>query len=89
MDLKIQGYFIIGYCRKSKTTADNETATKCLQSMVLGLKESSLAQKIYVTVSCNAGTPFKKRDLKKNAIIDQLSGVSGNANTFLEIFYYN
>ncbi|KAI8647423.1 hypothetical protein BD408DRAFT_378793 [Parasitella parasitica] len=65
MDLKIQGYFIIGYCRKSKTTADNEKVTKCLQSMVLGLKEKSLAQKVYVTVSCNAGTPFKKRDIKK------------------------
>lgn len=45
--------------------------------MVLGLKERSLAQKVYVTVSCNAGTPFKKRDLKKNAIVDQLSGISG------------
>lgn len=60
MDLKIQGYFIIGYSRKSKTTADNEKVTKCLQSMVLRLKERSLAQKFYVTVSCNAGTPFKK-----------------------------
>lgn len=65
MDLKKQGYFIIGYCRKSRTTADNEKVTKCLQSMVLGLKERSLAQKVYVTVSCNAGTPLKKRDIKK------------------------
>ncbi|KAI8997195.1 hypothetical protein BDB01DRAFT_23919 [Pilobolus umbonatus] len=79
MDLKIQGYFIIGYCRKSKTTADNEKVTKCLQSMVLGLKERSLAQKVYVTVSCNAGTPFKK-----NTIIDQLSSISGNAQDLLQ-----
>lgn len=47
--------------------------------MMVGLKERSLAESVYVTVSCNSKTPMIKRDLKKNNILDELSGVTGDA----------
>lgn len=76
MDLINKNILIIGYRRKSKTTAGNEKGTKCLHSMVLGLKERSLVQHVYVTVSCESSTPFRKRE-KKNAVINHVSGISG------------
>ncbi|KAG1016104.1 hypothetical protein G6F57_017961 [Rhizopus arrhizus] len=44
--------------------------------MITGLKSRSLVEYIYVTVSCNAKTPMNRRDLKKNMIIGELSGVN-------------
>ncbi|RCI06359.1 hypothetical protein CU098_013784 [Rhizopus stolonifer] len=78
-DLKKEGYCIVGYCRKSRTTSDRDEVVKSLQNMITGLKSRSLVEYIYVTVSCNAKTPINRRDLKKNMIIDELSGVNGDA----------
>ncbi|KAG2204124.1 hypothetical protein INT47_011607 [Mucor saturninus] len=78
-DLKKEGYCIVGYCRKSKTTGDRDKVVKSLQNMITGLKNRSLVEYIYVTVSCNAKTPINRRDLKKNMIIGELSGVNGDA----------
>ncbi|KAI9270834.1 hypothetical protein BY458DRAFT_509902 [Sporodiniella umbellata] len=47
--------------------------------MITGLKIRSLVEYINVTVCCNAKTPINRRDLKKNMIIDELSGVNGDA----------
>lgn len=78
-DLKKEGYCIVGYCRKSKTTKDRGEVVKSLQNMITGLKSRSLVDYIYVTVSCNAKTPINRRDLKKNMLIGELSGVNGDA----------
>lgn len=79
-DLKQDGYNILGYCRKSRTKEDTNTnVVASLQSMIVGLKERSLAESVYVTVSCNSKTPISKRDLKKNKILNELSGVAGDA----------
>ncbi|KAI8977158.1 hypothetical protein BDF20DRAFT_548446 [Mycotypha africana] len=52
--------------------------------MIVGLKERSLVESVYVTVSCNSKTPISKRDLKKNKILDELSGVAGDAQDLLK-----
>ncbi|KAI9335414.1 hypothetical protein BD770DRAFT_332460 [Pilaira anomala] len=44
--------------------------------MITVLKSRSLVEYIYDTVSCNAKTPINRRDLKKNMIIGELSGVN-------------
>lgn len=49
-----------------------------LSGMVLGLPQRSLIDEISMTVRCNASTPImSKRDVKKNDVIDKISGVSG------------
>lgn len=78
-DLKQEGYNILGYCIKSKTTSDNAKVTESLKSMVVGRQRRSLVEKVYVTVSCNSKTPVNKRDLRKNDIIEELSDVAGDA----------
>ncbi|KAG1082712.1 hypothetical protein G6F66_013489 [Rhizopus arrhizus] len=52
--------------------------------MITGLKSRSLVEYIYVTVSCNAKTPMNRRDLKKNMIIGELSGVNGDAQDLIK-----
>ncbi|KAI9335591.1 hypothetical protein BD770DRAFT_301678, partial [Pilaira anomala] len=49
-DLKKEGYCIVRYCRKSKTTRDRDEVVKSLQNMITGLKSRSLVEYIYVTV---------------------------------------
>ncbi|CAO3612777.1 unnamed protein product [Mucor hiemalis] len=52
--------------------------------MITGLKNRFLVEYIYVSISCNAKTPINRRDLKKNMIIDELSGVNGDAQDLLK-----
>ncbi|CEP07487.1 hypothetical protein [Parasitella parasitica] len=52
--------------------------------MITGLKNRSSVKYIYVTVSCNAKTPINRRDLKKNMIIGELSGVNGDAQDLIK-----
>lgn len=78
-NLKEEGHHIIGYCRKSKTAGGKEEVVKSLQNMIEGLKGRSLAQQIYVTVSCNAKTPLHRRDLKRNVLLNELKGADGDA----------
>ncbi|GAA5810826.1 hypothetical protein MFLAVUS_004253 [Mucor flavus] len=83
-NLKKEGYCILGYCRKSKTTAARDEVVKSLQNMIAGLKNRSLVESVYVTVSCNAKTPMNRRDLKKNMIIGELSEVNGDAQDLIK-----
>lgn len=78
-NLKQEGYGILGYCRKSKTTGDIANVVVSLQSMIVGLQKRSLVEYIYVTVSCNSKTPMHRRDLKKSKIMNELSGMTGDA----------
>ncbi|KAI8966975.1 hypothetical protein BDF20DRAFT_983506 [Mycotypha africana] len=61
----------------------NSSVVKSLQPMILGLQERSLVDQVYVTVSCNSKTPLRRRDLKKNKIIDELSEYKFESNTNL------
>lgn len=78
-NLKQEGYRILGYCRKSKTTGGNANVVESLQSMIVGLQKRSLVENVYVTVSCNSKTPMHRRDLKKGNIMNELSDVAGDA----------
>lgn len=84
LDLKANNYIIIGYCRKSKTKSTEEKKIRCLNGMILGLKERSLVDEIYTSASCNASTPIMKRDLKENGIISKSSDVEGNAQDLIK-----
>jgi hypothetical protein len=77
--LKQEGYTVFGYCRKSKATCNQKAIITSLQSMIVGLQKRSSSEHIFVSVSCNSRTPIRRRDLKKNVIINELSGVSGDA----------
>lgn len=82
-NLKEEGHSIIGYCRKSKTAGGKEEVVKSLQSMIEGLKSRSLAQHIYVTISCNSKTPLSRRDLKRNVLLNKLKGADGDAQDMI------
>jgi hypothetical protein len=56
-------YEIIGYVRKSPSDVDPETRLKLLQKMVDNLLDRSLVDKVYVSVSSLASSPFNERDL--------------------------
>ncbi|KAI9472196.1 MAG: hypothetical protein EXX96DRAFT_583222 [Benjaminiella poitrasii] len=71
-----EGYCMLGYYHKSRTTEDRDEVLKTLQAMIAGLKNRSLIEYFYVSASCNSKTPINKRDLKKNMIIAVLSGVN-------------
>lgn len=77
--LKANEHAVIGYYRKSKTRNNEGQVIKSLSGMVLGLQERSLVDETFVSVSCNAGTPINKHDMKKNSVVDKLPGVSGTA----------
>ena len=77
--LKQEGYRILGYCRKSKTTECNASVVKSLQSMVVGLRKRFLVENVYVTVSCKPKTFIYRRDLKKSNIMDELLDVTDDA----------
>lgn len=78
-NLKKEGYCILGYCRKSKTTTDRGEVVKSIQAMIAGLKSRSLVEYVYVSVSCNSKTPINRRDLKKNNLMNELADVTGDA----------
>ncbi|KAI7875745.1 uncharacterized protein EV154DRAFT_429957, partial [Mucor mucedo] len=83
-DLKKEGYCILGYCRKSRTSGSSDEVVKSLQNMIAGLKSRSLVDYVYVSVSCNAKTPLSRRDIKKNKIIGELSGINGDAQDMIK-----
>ncbi|CEP13859.1 hypothetical protein [Parasitella parasitica] len=84
---KIQSihYEIIGYVRKSPSDVDPETRLKLLQKMVDNLLDRSLVDKVYVSVSSPASSPFNERDLNKTGeIMEKLNHVTGNTSDILE-----
>ncbi|KAI7893349.1 uncharacterized protein EV154DRAFT_501738 [Mucor mucedo] len=80
----MDGYCILGYCRKSRTTSCKDEVTKSLQNMITGLRSRSLVEHVYVSASCNAKTPISRRDIKKNLILNELSGVNGDAQDMIK-----
>lgn len=78
-NLKEEGYHILGYCHKSKTTWGNANTVGSLQAMIAGLKSRSLVEYVYVSASCNAKAPINRRDLKKNTLMNELADVTGDA----------
>ncbi|KAG2216305.1 hypothetical protein INT45_011237 [Circinella minor] len=83
-NLKIDGYEIIGYARKSPTGENVTSKTRLLKSMVSNLKERSLATKIFVSPCSWASSPLVSRDLQdiSQVIMDDLS-VDGNTQDLL------
>lgn len=79
LNLKKNDYEIIGYVRKSPSDVDPETRLKLLQKMVDNLLDRSLVDKVYVSVSSPASSPFNERDLNKtDEIMEKLKHVTGN-----------
>ncbi|KAI7866947.1 uncharacterized protein EV154DRAFT_540974 [Mucor mucedo] len=76
---------IIGYVRKSPSDVNFETRLKLVQQMVDNLRDRSLVDKVYVSVSSHASSPFNERDLNKNdGIMEKLNHVTGNTSDMLE-----
>ncbi|KAI9489340.1 hypothetical protein BDB00DRAFT_770731, partial [Zychaea mexicana] len=60
--MKHEEYEIVGYCRKSP---DNEAARdrlRLMQHMVGRLRERSLVDKVFVSLSCKSNQPISERD---------------------------
>ncbi|KAI9252317.1 hypothetical protein BDA99DRAFT_443880, partial [Phascolomyces articulosus] len=70
--LNNNNYCIIGYIRKSRTKTQDKSRVKLLQRMANKLRERSLVQKIFASVSSNATDSLQKRDLVKNQLIEKL-----------------
>ncbi|ORE07341.1 hypothetical protein BCV72DRAFT_326779, partial [Rhizopus microsporus var. microsporus] len=81
--LKQERYTVFGYCPKSKTAYDQKAIVKSLQSMIVGLQKRSLAEHIFVSVSCNSRTSVHRRDLKKSMIMNELSGVTSDVQDLI------
>lgn len=74
-----QGYKIVGYARKSPGDEDENDKVRLLQDMINNLTERSFVQRVYVSPSSSASTPFCERDLKfNNSIMDKLENISGD-----------
>lgn len=56
--------------------------------MITGLQERPLVEDIYITVSYYSKTPMHRRDLKKNMIVNGLSGVTEDAKASNILKYY-
>lgn len=85
LNLKKNDYEIIGYVRKSPSDVDPERRLKLLQKMVDNLLDRSLVDKVYVSVSSPASSPFNERDLNKtDEIMEKLKHVTGNTPDMLE-----
>lgn len=54
----------MGYARKSPGDEDEGNRARLLQNMINNLKERSFAQKVYVSSSSVASTPFAERELR-------------------------
>jgi hypothetical protein len=79
LNLKKNGYEIIGYVRKSPSDVNRETRLKLLQQMVNNLLDRSLVDKVYVSISSLASSPFNERDLNTtDEIMEKLKHVTGN-----------
>ncbi|KAI9477916.1 MAG: hypothetical protein EXX96DRAFT_229960 [Benjaminiella poitrasii] len=82
-----EGYEIVDYARKSPGDKDENDRIRLLQDMINNLSERSFAQRIYVSPSSYASTPFFERDLKRNDnIMGKLENIRGNSQDMLEYF---
>ncbi|KAI8098320.1 uncharacterized protein B0P05DRAFT_460701, partial [Gilbertella persicaria] len=85
-NLKIDGFEIIGYARKSPGELLNDGRKANLQNMINCLKERSLAELIYVSPQCLAGSPIASRDMP-NAVKEpetmELNYCAGSTQTLL------
>jgi hypothetical protein len=79
--LKMEGYEIIGYARKSLGPEDSDTRARLLQSMIDKLKERSLTSKVFVSTSSSASQLFSERDILKDSdVLQKLGGVEGTTH---------
>lgn len=69
--LKEDGYFIVGYARKS-------TNVRLINQMCKNLKERSLVNKVFASVSCNADEELLTRDKKRRE--DLLSQINADGD---------
>ncbi|KAI8099241.1 uncharacterized protein BX664DRAFT_254091, partial [Halteromyces radiatus] len=82
--LKMEGYEIIGYARKSLGPEDSDTRARLLQSMIDKLKERSLTSKVFVSTSSSASQLFSERDiLKDSEVLRKLVGVEGTTHDLI------
>lgn len=78
--LKNEGFYIIGYCRKSDLKKEEKNLENLLQQMVENLYERSLVDSVFVSPCCNANVPFSKRDLDgKTMIFSALQNIHGDS----------
>ncbi|KAI8096325.1 uncharacterized protein BX664DRAFT_258100, partial [Halteromyces radiatus] len=72
------------YARKSPDGSDPATRLQHLQQMVNNLRERSLVDKTYVSISSLASSPFNERDLNVVDDMEKLEHVTGNTQDMLE-----
>ncbi|KAI9485636.1 MAG: hypothetical protein EXX96DRAFT_533975 [Benjaminiella poitrasii] len=72
-----ENHTIIGYCRKSLTSGDNETRARLLQKMVNKLIARSLVDRVYLSPCSSANQEIGNRDLESIFNISEIEGAVG------------
>lgn len=75
--MKKEGYNFIGYARKSYGNEDNDTRIRLLKMMCENLKERSLVDNVFVSITSKADELLAERDTKNQNQLDELN-VDGN-----------
>ncbi|CAO3698204.1 unnamed protein product [Rhizopus stolonifer] len=83
--LKEEGYTVIGYCRKSRSTTETiDKKILSLQEQIGKLKTRSLVDKVYVSVNCDSKESIMNRDLKNSSSALELKGLDGNMQDLIK-----
>jgi hypothetical protein len=79
LNLKINNYEIIGNAHKSPSNINLDTRLKLLQQMISNLRDRSLVDEVYVSISSQASSPFNDRELNtSDEIMKKLEHVTRN-----------
>ncbi|KAI8881428.1 hypothetical protein K501DRAFT_334769 [Backusella circina FSU 941] len=83
--LKEEGYTVIGYCRKSRSTTETiDKKILSLQKQIGNLKTRSLVDKVYVSVNCDSKERITNRDVNSSSSALELKGLDGNMQDLIK-----
>ncbi|KAG0175723.1 hypothetical protein DFQ28_003203 [Apophysomyces sp. BC1034] len=74
---------IIGYCRKSCTSEDDEARVRLLQSMANKLKARSLVDRVYVSPYSMANGKIRSRDFSRDYDLSGMEDITGTTQDMI------
>lgn len=81
--LKMDGFEVIGYARKSPTEIPEDELKEILKNMISCLQSRSQVKDVYVSPSSRSNSPIAARDMKTIKDYTDLSGCVGNTQSLL------
>lgn len=81
--LKMDGFDVIGYARKSPTKIPEDELKEILKNMISCLQSRSQVKDVYVSPSSRSNNPIAGRDMKTIKDYTDLSGCVGNTQSLL------